>query len=373
METTVGDQETGTAREAIRLVAGVWTLAFLVMLASSLSGTVEPASLAIARSVLAALIGIPLSLILWNYAARPAQTSSVRLWVLVPGVVLATAAHVGADLVGVRGLRWLMRIEPPRSLVISDNPMRAFLMELLVQSNVVVLAGTYAFFAMAAAVLIGAIETRERDNRLAEVEASATAAQLAALRYQLNPHFLFNTLNAIGSLVDTGRPDQARNMIDQLADFMRSALTDKSASTVTLDDELSTMQEYLAIEAQRFGSRLSVRFDCSAELCDARIPGFILQPLIENALKHAVAPALEPVTVTVSARREGGDLILTVADTAMAGAGKASAGTGVGLSNTRRRLDLHYGVSAELAAMHTADGFRSVIRLPFSKADPANG
>src|SRR5690606_1139451 len=147
-----------------------------------------------------------------------------------------------------------------------------------------------------------------------EAERTATAARLAALRYQLNPHFLFNTLNAISSLVVTRRNAEAEGMLSRLSDFLRATLADVSDSVVSLDAELATLQTYLEVEALRFADRLIIEVDCPAALRDANVPGFILQPLVENAIKYAVAPAKRPVTIQIIAKRQGDALVLQVND-----------------------------------------------------------
>jgi LytS/YehU family sensor histidine kinase len=238
-------------------------------------------------------------------------------------------------------------------------------MTYLVGTNLAVFAVAHASFAMAAVALSGAVEARDRERQLAEARAAATAAQLTALQYQLNPHFLFNTLNAIGSLVETGRASEAGTMLDRLADFLRSTLAGSSGTMTSLDDEFATLQGYLEIESVRFGERMRVELECPAELRSVAVPTFILQPLVENALKHAVAPALRRVTVKVTARRRAEALVLTVEDDGDRPAAARSAGEGgVGLRNTRERLALLYGSRAALDARWADRGFRVAVTLP---------
>jgi sensor histidine kinase YesM len=145
---------------------------------------------------------------------------------------------------------------------------------------------------------------------------------------------------------------------------------------VTLGEELETLQTYLEIEAIRFGDRLTVEFAAADDLLELPVPNFILQPLVENAVKHAVAPTSRPILVRVAARREGQDLILSVSDNGgmpSVGAAKAGgSGTGVGLDNTRRRLDVIYGPRARLETLVHDQGFTALIRLPVPQA-PAIG
>ncbi|HEX8388127.1 MAG TPA: histidine kinase [Sphingomonas sp.] len=229
--------------------------------------------------------------------------------------------------------------------------------------------------------LLGAVYTvleanglaRERDRELAEAreaaaraQAAESAARLAALRYQLNPHFLFNTLNAVSSLVVTRRTAEADEMLAKLSDFLRATLAADPEGVASVEDELATLQHYLEIEAVRFGDRLAVEFRCPPDLRDAVLPSFLLQPLVENAIKYAVSPATRPVTVRVEAAEDGDALVVAVEDDGDASA-DVRPGTGVGLANVRQRLRTLYGDRGELTAMRRATGFLAVVRLPLTR------
>lgn len=157
-------------------------------------------------------------------------------------------------------------------------------------------------------------------------------------------------------------------MLSRLCDFLRTALMADGSGSVSIGQELDMLQTYLEIESIRFGDRLTVEFACPDALLDLPIPNFILQPLVENAIKHAVAPTSRPVIIRVAARHEGGDLLLSVADNDGARPAKAGPsspiGTGVGLANTRRRLEVLYGARARLETMVHDDGFLAILRLP---------
>jgi sensor histidine kinase YesM len=199
-------------------------------------------------------------------------------------------------------------------------------------------------------------------------QVTAQRAQLTALRLQINPHFLFNTLNTISGLVMTGRLAEAETTMARLADFLRTSLTHDPAADVTVDDELAAAEAYLQIEHARLGDRLRLEIDCASEVRRARVPNLILQPLVENAVKYGVAPRNGSVLLRVSAIAEGGQLVLGVrdqADEADPGAPVAG-GTGLGLSNVRRRLDVLYGAAAGLSAGPAENGWRSIVRLPLS-------
>jgi signal transduction histidine kinase len=191
-------------------------------------------------------------------------------------------------------------------------------------------------------------------------------AHMLALRFQLNPHFLFNTLNAISSLVIVGRAVDAEAMIDRLSSFLRASLTADPNNLIGLDEEFEMLDAYLDIEGVRFGERLVVELDLPPELADALLPPFLLQPLVENAIKYAVAPSMRPVTVRIAAEAEDGRLAVTVADSG-SGCGDVAPGTGVGLANVRERLRLNYGTAASLEKVQDEGGCRVTLVVPLEK------
>lgn len=211
----------------------------------------------------------------------------------------------------------------------------------------------------------------EQARELAHALAAAQHAQLAALRYQLNPHFLFNTLNAISAMIVTKRNVDAELMTDKLSSFLRSSLASDPTELVPLDQELSLIEDYLEIESIRFGERLHVEIDCETAACSVPIPSFLLQPLIENAIKYGVAPSLEPVNIRVTGRCAGEDLVITVEDDGRgAQAAVKTGGAGVGLDNVRQRLAALYGDAASLGAGARDPGFAATIRLPAPLREP---
>lgn len=179
---------------------------------------------------------------------------------------------------------------------------------------------------------------RARDLRALELEGRLTQAELQNLKMQLHPHFLFNTLHTISILMtkDTGA---ANRVLVRLSDLLRMALDNVSTHEVSLKEELDFLAPYLEIEQTRFEDRLTVRMKIEPGVLDARVPNLILQPLVENAIRHGVAPLLTPGTIEISARRENGNLRLEVRDN---GSGLPNSNQhireGVGLSNTRARL-----------------------------------
>lgn len=354
----------------LRLTAGLWTLGAAAMVASGVATRFEPLPVNVLRAVLMALAGVGFSFGLWRIATLPVRPRWAIL-ALALGLVAATAAHTMADMQTDRLLLAWLAPGPRVRQILSDSALRVAVMSLIGESHIVIFASLYAVFGMGATILRSAAETREREAQLAAARTQAVSAQLAMLRHQLNPHFIFNTLNAIGSLVAMRRNDDAETMIDRLSDFLRASLGADVTPLATLDDELTTLQNYLDIEAVRFGARLQVTYDQEQGLGAALIPSFLLQPLVENAIKHAVSPAIGPVEVRLSARREGGDLVLSVADSGAGDARPAAAGTGTGLRNVRERLALLYGDRAQLHARRCGDGFLAEVRAPLQWSEAA--
>jgi LytS/YehU family sensor histidine kinase len=211
---------------------------------------------------------------------------------------------------------------------------------------------------------------QDRSRRWAEADAAAKSAQLSALRFQLNPHFLFNTLNAVSSLVVTRRNEDAELMIERLSDFLRSTLASAGSQEHTLEDEVQLLEAYLDIELVRFGDRLRFEFAIPADLACARLPSLILQPLVENAVKYAVAPSSRPIQITVEARQEGHCLVLSVVDDGPNAEAPASQpGVRMGLENVTNRLLALYGERGALTCRASPAGFQVELRLPLTKLD----
>jgi two-component system LytT family sensor kinase len=216
-----------------------------------------------------------------------------------------------------------------------------------------------------------AAQVRGAERVAARYRAAAQAAELRALRYQVNPHFLFNTLNSLSALVLAGRNDDAERMILNLATFFRTTLSSDPAGDVPLADEIAMQRLYLDIEKVRFPERLQTRFDVPDELHDAAVPGLILQPLIENAVKHGVARSHRPVTITVSARAAANRLELLVEDDGEGDprrGARAPLGAGVGVRNVCERLMARFGPAARCSSgQRSGGGFRVLLSMPLSR------
>jgi two-component system LytT family sensor kinase len=210
---------------------------------------------------------------------------------------------------------------------------------------------------------------RERELAAAQLQGQLARAQLQALRMQLNPHFLFNAMNSISMLVRAARNDEAVRMLAGLGELLRTVLEEERPHEVPLRDELQFLERYLEIEQIRAG-RLKVRMAVAPEAMDARVPNLILQPIVENAIRHGIARSSTASLVEIGARRENGSLLLSVRDDGpgMGGEGRE----GVGLRNTRARLAGMYGDAQGLELENAAEGgARVTIRLPFVRGESA--
>ena len=219
--------------------------------------------------------------------------------------------------------------------------------------------------------LVKAEQARAAERREGEYRRAAKAAELRSLRYQVNPHFLFNTLNSLSALVITDKPQAAETMIQTLSNYYRRSLAEDPTGDVSLGQEIEQQQLYLELEAVRFPERLVTRFEIPEALESVSVPGMILQPLVENSVKYAVAPTSRRVTVAIVAREEYGRLVLTVSDDGPGARDTSSSGFGIGIANVRDRLAARFGDAASVASgPDEGGGWRTVIRLPL-KADHA--
>ena len=215
-------------------------------------------------------------------------------------------------------------------------------------------------------LLEGEIKQRET------LEGQASSAQLAMLRYQLNPHFLFNTLNSISTLVLLKQTERANAMLARLSSFLRYTLANEPTAKVTLAQEVETLKLYLEIEKMRFEDRLRPHFKVQPETIGARLPSLLLQPLIENAIKYAVTPSEDGADIWITATREGHAVRLEVADN---GNGEGSAlaaspSTGVGLANIRDRLTQAYGATHGFTTRENdKGGFSVIIEIPYETGE----
>ncbi len=220
-------------------------------------------------------------------------------------------------------------------------------------------------FALAAVVhylLLAAATSREAERRALEMQVLARDAELKALKAQLDPHFLFNSLNSVSALTGSD-PQAARRMCLLLAGFLRKSLGLGARQEIPLGEELYLAETFLAIEQVRFGARLRVETDIAEDTLSLAVPPLLLQPLVENAVRHGIAHRLQGGTVRISARREGDGLHLAVTNPCDADRPREG-GTGLGLRNVRARLEAFFGNQAALQADDEGAAFRAELVLP---------
>jgi sensor histidine kinase YesM len=353
------------SRQALWLTLGVWLMSGVLFTATSITVGRPMSTMLLVIVLLINGLGVAVSLLLYIAAVHTRyRPAIVRFGLIGLAVVVAAALLAYADVLIMELIR--ARGDPQPQLTAW---MRAV-------ANFVAFLWILAMLGASYVTLQANSTVRERERQLAdartaasEANAAASAARLAALRYQLNPHFLFNTLNAVSAAVITGRSDEAESMLSRLADFLRVTLVADPEAMITLEDEMATLQAYLEIESVRFRERLAVEFVCPDDLRTALVPSFLLQPLIENAIKHAVSPTSDTVTIRLEANRDDGDLVVLVQDDGDGGhGGEVRPGAGVGLNNIRQRLEALYGPRGALQATPLAHGFLAMVRMPLQRA-----
>ncbi|HET7315885.1 MAG TPA: histidine kinase [Sphingomicrobium sp.] len=238
----------------------------------------------------------------------------------------------------------------------------------------------WMFFFMAWSAYYLAIHAQAQaltaQKRAAEAESAAQSAQLRALRYQVNPHFLFNTLNSLSSLVMTGRNDRAEAMLLALSTFFRSSLSLDPAADISLAQEIDLQRLYLEIEKARFPDRLKVEIDVPDKLQSARLPALILQPIVENAIKYGVSKTRQKVLIRIIGEvLDNGRMAISISNQ-LANGGKNEApaatheGTGLGLANVSERLKTRFGSRANCDYGPTpAGGYRVTLTMPVQSDD----
>ena len=354
-------------REAPRLPrSSFWLLqaagwgAFTVAMTFSRIGSFPLGYMIVAKSTLA-LMGLVVSLglrALYRVAGRGASVGRLLVISVAASYLFAIPWTVGDNLLDVVLSPWLLGREVHYGSALQ-------LLRGTVYNAFILLAWSMIYFGVRHQHELA--ETRERALR---AESLAHQARLSALRFQLNPHFLFNAMNAVSTLVVEQRNAEANRMLSRLADFLRLTLEDAGRAETTLADELVYVRAYLEIEQVRFGERLRVRYDVPDDALLAELPPLILQPLVENAVKHAVAPRREGGTIAISAQLAGSRVRVAVRDD---GPGLTSdSSVGVGLANVRARLEELYGERAELRLERgEPGGLSAVIELPYQSISRA--
>jgi two-component system, LytTR family, sensor kinase len=207
--------------------------------------------------------------------------------------------------------------------------------------------------------------------RLVRAESEARQARLSALRYQLNPHFLFNSLNAVSTLVLEGNVPAATRMLAQIGDLLRTTLNNDTSFEIPLADELAFIEQYLAVEQTRLGDRLRVTMAISPETRDASVPSMLLQPLVENAVRHGVAQSIAGGAISIESAAQNDCLMMRVKNSGLQSetAQPDKSSNGIGLANTAERLQTLYGDRHRFEVQSSmAGGYEVTIEIPFRKA-----
>lgn len=355
---------------AFRLCVVLWTFGGIV-LAAAMASLGRLTSLPMALSIIPLMgCGVALSMLLAGLVNR-FESRAISKWIFVIlGIAVAGLAQTAIDDLWNRMLA--LTVFPSwQSWALSSDPQKLFTVFLLYTWT----------FALAVALIWSARTNdmaRMNEARAAAFEAAASRAEAAALRLQLNPHFLFNTLNGIASLVVRRKTHQAEEMIGRLAEFLRSSLAADPTALIPLNQELATARAYLHIEEARFGDRMRVIWNVDEASLETAVPNFLLQPLIENAVKHGVARSRRRTIIEVDAGLENGSLILSVTNRECGAertslfprVGEQPLDAGMGLSNTRQRVTSLYGEAAWVKTHTLPRGYRCEIGLPPVTAEP---
>ncbi len=393
------DDEPVPVKVVLASMVGVWLCYFLLITLRGAIVGLEFQDELLWRRALVCLIGVGVTALLWLCLRVVEQRSlgikiAVALIASMPGAIMIAQANrwvfdsieekveqqMGKD----RGIA--LRRDDAGNLLI-DLPrtqMNEDVEDVLPQSVLIAPAPTaldqwkmtfdlaigryfllLAWAALFLALLAGA-QARAAERRGERFRSAAKAAELRSLRYQVNPHFLFNTFNSLSALVMTGKAERAEQMIQTISRFYRHSLADDSTGDVTLEDEIDLQEHYLEIESVRFPERLRVRVDLPTELAGYKVPGMILQPLVENSVKYGVSVSSKPVTISITAREEYGRLVLTVSDDGPGSAGDKH-GFGIGLANVRDRIEARFGNAATIVSGATLTGYETELRLPMVK------
>ena len=340
---------------AIAITVWFWILHYVVLtINSTLGGTLNHLELAAGR-ILWVLTGFVICWVVF----RILRSLQMRpFWIQVPTLILL---GIPAGLLQVLQNRLSMHL-------LFDWPLNTEIPSIYGSATYWI----WFYLAWASAVLAAIYSDRVRTEQRMRAKAQELAhqAQMRTLRYQLNPHFLFNTLNSVAALVLDNQPRNAEQMIRKLAAFLSSGLDSDPLQDVTLKDELDQQLTYLDIERTRFPDRLQVDIRVPDELHGALVPGFILQPLIENAIKHVVTLSADVTTITIEASAAGGRLVLAVRDDGPMRSEDGATRAGVGLRNTAERMASCFGSEHVFKVERLEpNGFQVKLEMPLRMKD----
>lgn len=343
-------------RPVILLTAGLWACVWVVFTVRSFFQVDDVWLLAAARLVncfMGGLVSFGIFLFLRSHQRR-------RFTVLLAeALLLSMAAAILFGVISQEIIEFITQA-PPRP----DQTYADLILDRTQASPWIYLAWCCGYLALE-------YNERLRDNelRMVELQALAADAENRMLRYQIQPHFLFNTLTALSTLILDRENVRAERMVMALSQFLRHSLVRSPQDRVQLRAEVEAQEQYLGIEQERFGERLRFSKDIAPEAERLMVPSLILQPLIENAVKYAVANSSSPVTIELVARREGDVLSVAVCDNGPVAKPEAQSGLGLGLANVRRRLEVAYGDRATFEhGPQPSGGYAARLSLPAENA-----
>lgn len=227
----------------------------------------------------------------------------------------------------------------------------------------------YGFICGVCAIFYSRMQTQQALLQKLEIERQLTQAQLQTLQMQMEPHFLFNTLNALASLVAQGRNREASKTLTHLETILRTTLERRAPAKVPFIEELRVVESYLAIQKVRFADRLEINIDATPEALEGLVPCFVLQPIVENAVKHGIAPLESGGRIDTQVKRMGDKLWMQVRDNGCGISESATNGHGIGMQNIRERLNYFYRDAYEFDAVAPADGgYEVTIQIPYERA-----
>jgi len=338
-------------RALLLLTLVLWSLNFAIgTLANALA---SPANLPLLIAARLGLDGLGLGLCVLLYAFRHAFGRSLASRVLLIAALAPLAAAICA-----LGSVLIQQLSAPLADI---PPSSADLLRTFTR---------WAWFFLGWSGLSMALEyyfdARDEELRASELHSLAQRAQLRVLHSQINPHFLFNSLNSVSALIGDNRAKEADHVLDLLATYFRKTLTVDLAEDIPLVDEIQLHAEYLKIEQARYAN-LNVEIDIDSDVALARIPALLAQPLVENAVKYGAARSFAPSSITVRAFREGDRLVLIVQNSQSPTASpNAARGAGLGLQNVRERLAGRFGEGQNLAITQSPDAFTATITMPLT-------
>lgn len=300
--------------------------------------------------------------LLWGLGVQGKLLSKASPKTVIIHAVLATT-------LGVNHLLLLGALSPMEEAVHLERSLPGGVTSLLTFNRLGIEILLYICACGVVATVLSQVRSQREALKSVDLQRQLAAAQLQALQSQMEPHFLFNTLNAITSLVAQGRNQEAMKTLGHLNTILRTTLARKAPEKVPFAEELRVIESYLAIQQVRFAGRLQVKIEASEEAMDGLVPCFLLQPIVENAIQHGIAPKAACGLIETNVKRVGDTLWMQVRDNGRGPGDSGTKGHGIGMQNTRERLAYFYPDAHEFHAMAPADGgYEVTIQIPYERA-----